>query len=91
MDIQEVKEYYGRRYKPILKALQNKKIDSFEIDKSCGVYLELNFKIGNTKYYINHGISNKFPYNLWYRKSYEGMKRYHFKSMKDMAEFIEKL
>lgn len=91
MDIKEVKKYYMRRYRPILNALENKNIDNFEIDKSCGVYLELNFKIKDIKYYINHGISNKFPYNLWYRKPYEDIRRYHFKSMKDMAEFIEKL
>lgn len=91
MNIDEVKRYYNGRYKAILKALENSKFSDFEINKECYGFLEISFKMNNIKYKINHGISNKFPYNLWCKKAYEESKSHRFKSMKDLSNFINKL
>ena len=59
----EVKEYYGNKYKPILKSFENKKVKLYQIDESCGKYLELSVLMENgNKIFVNHGISNSKPY-----------------------------
>lgn len=88
----EVKEYYGNKYKPILKAFENKKVKLYQIDESCGKYLELSVLMENgNKIFVNHGISNSKPYNVkiipaqsWYGKT----TRYSFSSMSEAADCI---
>ena len=85
----EVKEYYGNKYKPILKAFENKKVKLYQIDESCGKYLELSVLMENGNIiFVNHGISNSKPYNViitpsqtWYGKT----TRYAFANMRGAA------
>lgn len=91
-NLSEVREYYGRRYKEILDAFENKKVKSYSIDESCGKYLELTVLMENgNKIFVNHGISNSKPYNVtitpsqsWYGKT----TRYHLSNQYDASKCI---
>ena len=88
----EVKEYYGNKYKPILKAFENKKVKLYQIDESCGKYLELSVLMENGNIiFVNHGISNSKPYNViitpsqtWYGKP----THYHFSNQYEASNCI---
>ena len=92
MTLHEVKQYYGKSYGKILEALVSSNY-SYEVDKSCGKYLELTCKGQNGRLLkINHGISNKYPYNVWYKEDgYSIMVTKHFASQKDVVEYIRQL
>ena len=94
MTLHEVKKYYGKSYRKILDCLMIL-VDTFqfEVDKSCGRYLELECKDENGRYLkVNHGISNEYPYNVWYRSDrWEETKREHFRSQNEVVEYIEKI
>lgn len=94
MTLCEVKQYYGKSYKKILDSLLAI-VDTFhfDVDKSCGKYLELECKDETGKYLkINHGISNTYPYNVWYKAGrWEEMKQEHFHSQSEVVEYIKKL
>lgn len=91
-NLSEVREYYGNKYKPVLNAFENKKVEIYAIDESCGKYLELNVLMENgNKIFVNHGISNSKPYNVtitpsesWYGKP----TRYRCSSMNEAAKCI---
>ena len=75
-NLADVRKYYGRRYKEILDAFEDKNVKSYSIDEQCGRYLELSVLMENgNKIFVNHGISNSKPYNVtvtpsqtWYGK-----------------------
>lgn len=87
--LSDVKLYYGKKYRPILDAFENKKVKLYQIDERCGKYLELLvFMENGNKIFVNHGISNSKPYNVtitpaqsWYGETV----RYHFSSMAETA------
>lgn len=94
MTLHEVKQYYGKSYKKILDILMVL-VDTFdfEVDKSCGKYLELNCKNEKGCYFkVNHGISNEFPYNTWYKGGRcEETETKHFRSQKEVVEYIKEI
>lgn len=93
MTLCEVKQYYGKSYRTILNELEAiEKTFSFNVDKSCGKYLELECKNGDKWLKVNHGISNKYPYNVWYRTNrWEETKRKHFANQREVAEYIKSI
>lgn len=91
----EVSRYYGRSYKKIIEALKiTVETFSYEVDTFCGKYLELECTEQNNKgrwFKVNHGISNVYPYNVWYRPGkYQDVIREHFKTQAEVVEFIKK-
>ena len=94
MTLHEVKKYYGKSYRKILDCLMIL-VDTFqfEVDKSCGRYLELECKDEKGCYIkVNHGISDEDRYNIWYRRDrWEETKREHFRSQNEVVEYIEKI
>ena len=60
MTKEEVKEYYGKKYRKILKELENKKAEKYEIDDNCGIWLEMWCKVKGEKLKINIGIDDKY-------------------------------
>lgn len=95
MTLHEVKQYYGKSYKKILDVLMIL-VDTFnfEVDKSCGKYLELECKDETKECYfkVNHGISDEYPYNTWYKKGrWEEMERKHFHSQFEVVEYIKEI
>ena len=95
MTLYEVKRYYGKSYKKILDILIIL-VDTFnfEVDKSCGKYLELECKDEQKECYfkVNHGISNKYPYNTWYKSGrWEKMQKKHFHSQAEVVEYIKEI
>ena len=91
MTISEVKEYYGGKYKNILLALEEKQCNNYEVDVDCYHYLELFCDTKSGGYlHINIGLNNK--YNVWYnnRSWNNETKRYSFKTMKEVVDFIQK-
>lgn len=90
MTLYEVKQYYGKYYRKILCSLKD--TFSYKVDESCGEYLELECRNNGTWLKINHGISNQYPYNVWYRKSmWDGIVFKHFASQRDTVEYINQL
>lgn len=96
MTLHEVEQYYGKSYKKIINSLKVT-VDTFlyEVDKSCGKYLELECKEQNDRgrwLKVNHGISNKYPYNVWYKAGrWEEIKIKHFASQNEVVEYIKQL
>lgn len=94
MTLHEVKEYYGKSYKKITDSLMFL-VDTFtfEVDKSCGKYLELECKDEIGRYFkVNHGISNTYPYNTWWKSGrYGDMERKHFQSQIEVVEYIKSI
>lgn len=91
MTLNEVIEYYGKSYKKILCSFNGFPSDFiFEVDRKCGKYLELECKNQNGFYIkVNHGISNTFPYNLWYKAGmWAEMKNEHFHSQGQVYDRI---
>lgn len=94
MTLYEVNEYYGKSYKKITKALMYLvETFTFEVDKSCGKYLEVECKDGRGRYFkVNHGISNKYPYNVWWKSNrYENMEVKHFHTQSEVVEYIKSI
>lgn len=95
MTLHEIKQYYDGKYKKILDPLMIL-VDTFnfEVDKSCGKYLELECKDEQKGVYfkVNHGISNTYPYNTWYKKGRWGeMQTEHFRSQAEIVEYIKEI
>lgn len=91
-NLSEVREYYGRKYKKILDAFENKKVESYLIDETCGKYLELTVIMKNgRKIFVNHGISNSRPYNVKITSSQSRLgktTKYSFTNMSDTYDCI---
>ena len=96
MTLHEVKQYYGKSYRKIIDSLKVT-ADTFlyEVDKSCGKYLELECKEQNNRgrwLKVNHGISNQYPYNAWYKAGrWEETERKRFASQNEVAEYIKSI
>jgi hypothetical protein len=96
MTLHEVKQYYGKSYRKIIDSLKVT-VDTFlyEVDKSCGKYLELECKEQNNRgrwLKVNHGISNQHPYNAWYKAGrWEETERKRFASQNEVAEYIKSI
>ena len=89
MSMKEIKKYYGNKYRPILKALEENGFKNFKIDMSCYGYIELECEKFEKWFSVNYGINNK--YNVWYKKSsYDNTKRNSFSTMKEVVNLIEK-
>lgn len=58
--IQDVRNYYGKKYTKIFNALENVNATNFEIDTGCYGYLELGCDIKNYHIKMNIGIDNFF-------------------------------
>lgn len=93
MNIQEVKKYYGRSYSKIIRKLESLTKDcTFNVDTSCGEYLELEYMSEQRYFKVNHGISNKYPYNTCFRgKGFSEMERKSFRTQDEVVEYMEKL
>lgn len=87
MSMEEIKKYYGKKYRPILKALEENKFSNFFIDTSCYGYIELECEKYGKRFSVNYGINNK--YNVWYKSSYGDTKRNSFSAMKEVVNLIE--
>lgn len=95
--IADVKSYYGNSYKKILNALVG--LDgkfTFDIDNSyAGRYLELScadVKGAGIYFKVNHGISNEYPYNTWYKRGrWEEAITNRFHTQAEVAKYIEEI
>lgn len=89
-NINEVRDYYGKKYSKILDSLEKKNAYTFSIDKDCGSYLELWFHIGDYFFYkVNIGLNNKF--NVWKMNNiYCKDERYCFATQSNVVDFILK-
>lgn len=95
MDIIEIKKYYNKKYSKILNfIIKNEKYNKleFSIDKDCSHYLELFGKSKeNENFYlkINHGISNSYPYNTWFKSNrFKEIERNRFRNQEDVIEYL---
>ena len=85
MTLNDVRAYYGRRYKRILDALEFRGATDFEVDTDCHRYLQVKCNIGAKRITVNIGINNK--YNTWVYRS--GIwKRESFSTMTETASYI---
>lgn len=98
LNMDKIKKHYGKKYSKILttlKPFEDSGKMKFSIDKDCGRYLELfGESTGNSGLYlkINHGISNAFPYNTWFKAySYEKVELNHFATQEEVVQYIKKV
>ena len=89
-DINDVRNYYKRKYKKILDALERKEAKNFRVDRSCYGYLEMKCEIKGWYFCVNIGINNK--YNTWLKsRCFNKTERNSFTTMDEVVSFIEKL
>lgn len=89
--VDEVKSYYCGKYRTILSGLKDMNAYNFEIDKSCGSYLELKFSVNGKRAKVNIGINNKF--NTWVYPDYVTVretKRNKFATQREAVEYFER-
>lgn len=63
-ELNEIRKFYGKKYKRIFDVLEKRNATDFEVDKECGMWLELWCKIREHKIKLNIGIDDK--YHVWY-------------------------
>ena len=62
-NIDEVKDFYGKRYRKIIDGLSRFGATDYEVDTSCGIWLELWCSIRGKHIKVNIGIDDM--YHLW--------------------------
>lgn len=89
MTIGEMREFYGKRYKKIIDALEDIGVEIVNVYTQYGIYLEFScYPIKNDKYnhslWMNIGINNK--YNARFGSEYDWIGRQHRHSYDTQAE-----
>ena len=94
MTIKAMREFYGRRYKKIIDALEEIGVEKVTVYTEYGRYLEFScYPLKDDKYkhrlWANIGINNK--YNTSYRSEYDwiGSKHHHeYDTQEELARYI---
>lgn len=89
-DINVVRKYYGKKYRPILNALEKAGATKYKLDTTCYGYLELVCELHGTYFFVNVGINNKYNTTYGMKNEYRRA-RNAFDTMREVAEYIEKL
>ena len=95
--IPELREYYGKKYRVIINALEEINATDIRIDTYYGKYLEVACRIHNdraiyghwgAKFNINIGLNNK--YNTWFNRDvgYTKTARHSFNTQAEAARYI---
>lgn len=89
MTIEEMRAFYGKRYKKIIDALEDIGVEIVNVYTQYGIYLEFScYPIKNDDYkhrlWMNIGINNK--YNTHYGSEYSWIGRQHRHSYDTQAE-----
>ncbi len=95
--IPELREYYGKKYRAIINALDEINATDISVDTLCGKYLEVACRIHNdhaiyghrgARFNINIGLNNK--YNTWFNRDvgYTATARHSFNTQAEAARYI---
>lgn len=80
-NIDELKEFYGKRYRRIINGLDRLGATDYEVDTSCGIWLELWCSIKGKRIKVNIGIDDM--YHLWL--DVEGIPSLHLKTQDELV------